>query len=114
VLVQGDTGPGNFMYADGRVVAVVDWELAHLGDPMDDIAWLALRATQEPFTDFPARLREYEALSGYAIDEARVRYYQVMAEAKLQVMGHRPPQRPAMPMPAARRPSIWTETSATD
>jgi aminoglycoside phosphotransferase (APT) family kinase protein len=38
VLVQGDTGPGNFMYRDGRVTAVVDWELAHLGDPMDDIA----------------------------------------------------------------------------
>jgi hypothetical protein len=90
VLVQGDTGPGNFMYLGGRVTAVVDWELAHLGDPMDDIAWLSLRATQEPFTDFPTRLREYAALSGNAIDEARVHYYQVMAETKLQVMGHRP------------------------
>ncbi len=90
VLVQGDTGPGNFMYTGGRVTAVVDWELAHLGDPMDDIAWLSLRATQEPFTDFPTRLREYEALSGNAIDERRVHYYQVMAETKLQVMGHRP------------------------
>jgi hypothetical protein len=92
VLVQGDTGPGNFMYADGRVTAVVDWELAHLGDPMDDIAWLSLRATQEPFTDFPTRLREYEALSGNLVDEARVRYYQVMAETKLQVMSHRGPR----------------------
>ena len=90
VLVQGDTGPGNFMYAAGKVVAVVDWELAHLGDPMDDIAWLSLRATQEPFTDFAARLREYEALTGNEIDERRVRYYQVMAETKMLVMGHRP------------------------
>lgn len=90
VLVQGDTGPGNFMYRDGSVVAVVDWELAHLGDPMDDIAWLSLRSTQEPFPDLPARLREYETLSGNAIDEGRVRYYRVMAETKLQVMGHRP------------------------
>ena len=90
VLVQGDTGPGNFMYNDGKVVAIVDWELAHLGDPMDDIAWLSLRATQEPFTDFPARLREYEELSGHAIDERRVHYYRVMAETKLLVMGHRP------------------------
>ena len=89
VLVQGDTGPGNFMYSGGRVTAVVDWELAHLGDPMDDIAWLSLRATQEPFPDFPTRLREYEELSGNVIDEARVHYYQVMAETKLQVMSHR-------------------------
>lgn len=90
VLVQGDTGPGNFLYADGRVLAIVDWELAHLGDPMDDIAWLTLRATQEELPDFPALLVEYEARSGFAIDEARVHYYQVMAEAKLQVMTHRP------------------------
>jgi aminoglycoside phosphotransferase (APT) family kinase protein len=89
VLVQGDTGPGNFMFADGRVVAVVDWELAHLGDPMDDIAWLSLRATQEPFPDLPERLGEYAALSGHAIDDERVRYYRVMAETKLQVMAHR-------------------------
>ena len=91
VLVQGDTGPGNFMYAGGTVTAVVDWELAHLGDPMDDIAWLSLRATQEPLPDFPTRLREYEELSGNPIDEARVRYYRVMAETKLQVMSHRGP-----------------------
>ena len=90
VLVQGDTGPGNFMYGGGAVVAVVDWELAHWGDPMDDIAWLSLRCTQEPFPDFPARLREYEELSGITIDESKVRYYRVMAEAKLQVMSHRP------------------------
>ena len=90
VLVQGDTGPGNFMYAAGRVVAIVDWELAHLGDPMEDVAWLSLRATQEPFPDFPARLREYALCSGNVIDEGRVHYYQVMAEAKLQVMSHRP------------------------
>lgn len=89
VLVQGDTGPGNFLYAGGRVTAVLDWELAHVGDPMDDIAWLSLRATQEPFTDLAARLREYEALSGNVVNEARVRYYRVMAETKLQVMSHR-------------------------
>src|SRR5205823_5031984 len=70
VLVQGDTGPGNFLYADGRVLAIVDWELAHLGDPMDDIAWLSLRATQEPLPDFPRRLVEYEQQSGHALDEA--------------------------------------------
>jgi aminoglycoside phosphotransferase (APT) family kinase protein len=92
VLVQGDTGPGNFMYLGGGVTAVVDWELAHLGDPMDDIAWLSLRATQEPLPDFPTRLREYEELSGNPIDDARVGYYRVMAETKLQVMSHRGPR----------------------
>lgn len=83
VLVQGDTGPGNFMYADSAVTAVVDWELAHFGDPMDDIAWLSLRTVQDTFTVFPDRLAEYEMLSGHSIDENRVWYYRLFAETRL-------------------------------
>ncbi|MGE2834849.1 phosphotransferase family protein [Mycobacterium sp. SMC-4] len=83
VMVQGDTGPGNFMYADGEVTAIVDWELAHFGDPMDDIAWLSLRTVQDTFTDFPARLAEYAQLSGHPIDEDRVWYYRLFAETRL-------------------------------
>ncbi len=83
VLVQGDTGPGNFLYQDGNVTGIIDWELAHLGDPMDDIAWLSWRATQHGFTHFPDRMREYEALSGIKIDEQRVRYYRLNAFGRL-------------------------------
>ncbi|MGV0836917.1 phosphotransferase family protein [Mycolicibacterium thermoresistibile] len=86
VLVQGDTGPGNFMYADGAVTAIVDWELAHFGDPMDDIAWLSLRTVQDTFTDFPARLAEYEQLSGHRIDPDRIWYYRLFAETRLASM----------------------------
>lgn len=86
VLVQGDTGPGNFMYADGAVTAIVDWELAHFGDPMDDIAWLSLRTVQDTFTDFPSRLGEYEQLSGHRIDADRVWYYRLFAETRLASM----------------------------
>jgi len=83
VLVQGDTGPGNFLYRGGKVTAVVDWELAHVGDPMDDIAWLSWRATQHGFPDFPQRMREYEAASGNRVDPERVAYYRVNALARL-------------------------------
>ncbi len=83
VLVQGDTGPGNIMYDGDRVSGIIDWELAHLGDPMDDIAWLSWRAIQHGFPDFPARMREYEKLTGTAIDQARVIYYRVNACARL-------------------------------
>jgi aminoglycoside phosphotransferase len=83
VLVQGDTGPGNFLYRDGKVTGVIDWELAHLGDPMDDIAWLSWRTAQHGFTHFPDRLREYEELSGIAVDPTRVRYYRLNAFGRL-------------------------------
>jgi aminoglycoside phosphotransferase (APT) family kinase protein len=98
VLVQGDTGPGNFMYENGKVTAVVDWELAHLGDPMDDIAWLSLRTVQDTFTHFPDRLREYEQLSGIEIDDQRVWYYRLHAETRLSSA------RPAGAAPGAPRP----------
>jgi aminoglycoside phosphotransferase (APT) family kinase protein len=83
VLVQGDTGPGNFMYDGDSVTAIVDWELAHIGDPMDDIAWLSWRATQHGWPDFPARLREYEDVSGITVDPDRVKYYRLNACARL-------------------------------
>lgn len=89
VLVQGDTGPGNFMFDGERVTAIVDWELAHLGDPMDDLAWVSLRAVQEPFTELSERFAEYEALSGTCVDLDRIRYYRVLAGAKIMVMSHR-------------------------
>jgi aminoglycoside phosphotransferase (APT) family kinase protein len=38
-VVHGDAGPGNFVHADGRLVAVTDWEFAHLGDPAEDWAF---------------------------------------------------------------------------
>jgi len=42
-LVHGDFRLGNFL-ADARgLAAVLDWELAHRGDPMEDLAWLCLR-----------------------------------------------------------------------
>jgi hypothetical protein len=81
--VQGDTGPGNFLYQDGAVTGIIDWELAHLGDPMDDIAWLSWRTTQHGFTHFPDRMREYEQHSGITVDDARVRYYRLNAFGRL-------------------------------
>lgn len=41
VLVHGDPGPGNFLWRDGRLRAVLDWELAHYGDAAEDWTYLA-------------------------------------------------------------------------
>ena len=38
--VHGDFGPQNLLFsADYRVVALMDWEFAHMGDPVEDLAW---------------------------------------------------------------------------
>src|SRR5262245_60037062 len=79
VLVQGDTGPGNFIYAGSRVQAITDWELAHLGDPMEDLALIRSRDLYYRFGDLRERFRLYAELSGRSLDLARVRYYTVKA-----------------------------------
>jgi len=78
-LLQGDTGPGNFLFHEGRVSAVLDWEFAHFGDPLEDLGWICVRDVVTPFGDLGARFRAYAALAGVALDWARVRYYRVAA-----------------------------------
>ena len=82
VLVQGDTGPGNFMYSGGDLVAITDWELAHWGDLHDDLAWILVRDTLERFPDLGQRLRDYETRSGCRIDPERLAYFRVLAQLR--------------------------------
>lgn len=87
-IIQGDTGPGNFLYQDGKVTAVLDLELGHLGDPHDDLAWVTVRAVQEPFTDMRDRFADYSRASGMPVDLDRVRYYRVLAELRIVILAH--------------------------
>ncbi len=89
VLVHGDAGPGNFMFEAGRMTALIDWELAHLGDPMEDLAWLSMRSVMEPIPDFPACIRAYEAATGQPVDRARILYHRVMVALRVVVIRHR-------------------------
>jgi hypothetical protein len=77
VIVQGDTGPGQFIYRDGKVAAIVDWEYAHWGCPMEDLAEIRQRALLHPFGDMVARFRVYEQESGIPLDFDLIRYYTV-------------------------------------
>lgn len=48
VLVHADYKPGNLLLQGDRVTALLDWELAHLGDPLEDLGWITqpLRAAE--------------------------------------------------------------------
>ncbi|MCI2417633.1 phosphotransferase family protein [Saccharopolyspora sp. K220] len=53
-IVHGDFRPGNLSFAlDGTVLAVFDWELATLGDPLADLGWL-LATWEEPGDELPS------------------------------------------------------------
>lgn len=87
-VVHGDLGPGNFMFEDGRVTALIDWELTHLGDPLEDLAWLSMRSVFAPFPDFGELLRVYEEVSGRAVDPVRLRYHRVFVHWCVTVIRH--------------------------
>lgn len=83
VFVQGDTGPGNFLVHEGRVTGLVDMEFAHLGDPMDDLAWVMMRMGDDTVT--PALLDRYAERSGTTVDPARLAYYGVAVQYRCAV-----------------------------
>jgi aminoglycoside phosphotransferase (APT) family kinase protein len=83
VLLQGDTGPGNFLAEHGAITGIVDWELSHLGDPMDDLAWIDMRITDSGLPTDPAqRDARYRVAGGAAIDERSLRYYAVFVQLR--------------------------------
>ncbi len=88
-LVHGDAGPGNFLFEHGRLTALIDWELAHLGDPMDDLAWFSMRCVMEPVPDFAASLAAYERAAGQRVDRARILYHRVLVSTRVVVIRHR-------------------------
>ena len=88
VFVHGDAGPGNFMFDAGHLTALTDWELGHLGDPMEDLAWFSLRSVLEPAPDFPVRLLEYAAASGRPVELDRVRYHRAFVSWRVVIIRH--------------------------
>jgi hypothetical protein len=89
VTVHGDFRNGNLLIGPEGLRAVLDWELAHGGDPAEDIGWLCAPAwrfggTGEVggFGDLADLLAAYRAAGGEDIDPARVHWWQVYATVK--------------------------------
>lgn len=78
-LVQGDTGPGNFMSEGDRVTALVDWEWGHFGDPMEDLGNVWLRDFFNPTSggDLRPYFEHYRQHSGFDLDYDSIAYYRV-------------------------------------
>ena len=92
-LVHGDFRHGNLIIGPDGVRAVLDWELAHLGDPMEDLGWICVNSWRfgeidKPVGGFGSReelFAGYES-AGRKVDPERVRYYEVMGTLRWGVM----------------------------
>jgi aminoglycoside phosphotransferase (APT) family kinase protein len=92
-LVHGDFRHGNLIIGPDGVRAVLDWELAHLGDPMEDLGWICVNSWRfgeidKPVGGFGSR---EELFAGYEeggrkADPARVKFWEVMGTLRWGVM----------------------------
>lgn len=78
-LIHGDFRPGNFLFDGGRINALLDWEMAHVGDPAEDIAW-AYRALWSP--ERFMSLEEFAKVHGLAIPRRNIQFYRIFSEVK--------------------------------
>jgi hypothetical protein len=76
-LLHGDSGIANFMFVDDRITAVIDWEWAHLGDPMEDLGSAMIHASYSTSGEWPDLLRHYEKASGIPVELDKIYYYRV-------------------------------------
>ena len=81
-LVHSDMGPGNFLYQSGSVTAILDWEVAHWGDPMEDLAAIAVRDMATPIGPLAMRYAEYAAAGGAAVELDGIAWYRVFILAR--------------------------------
>ena len=88
-LVHGDFRLGNVIVNATGLAAVIDWELAHRGDPMEDLGWVCVRAWRfggkSPVAgigDYSELFDAYGEASGIAVDPAVVRWWEVLGTLK--------------------------------
>jgi aminoglycoside phosphotransferase (APT) family kinase protein len=92
-VVHGDFRNGNLLIGANGVNAVLDWELAHVGDPMEDLGWICVNSWRFGVSDLPVGgfgAREdlyagYEAAGG-ALDRARAHFWEVLGTLRWGVI----------------------------
>lgn len=96
VLVHGDYRTGNYLVDETGVTAILDWEGAHLGDPIEDLGWVCIKSWRFGSIDKPAGgfgSREemwsaYELAGGRPVDPARAYWWEVFGTVRWGIICH--------------------------
>ncbi|OUC98198.1 phosphotransferase family protein [Streptosporangium minutum] len=100
-VVHGDFRNGNLVIGPDGIRAVLDWELAHAGDPLEDLGWLCVKSWRfgSPlpvggFGEYGPLVEAYERASGHPVDRDALRWWETFGVLKwgvicvMQVMRH--------------------------
>jgi aminoglycoside phosphotransferase (APT) family kinase protein len=91
VLVHADFKPGNILLQGDRISSLLDWELAHLGDPLEDLGWVTqpLRAGEHLIAGAWERddlIRHYCEVTGTEVDDRELSWWVTFSTFKTAVM----------------------------
>jgi aminoglycoside phosphotransferase (APT) family kinase protein len=90
-LVHGDFNPANFLFADGKVTALIDWENSRIGDPREDLGWMVLMdiLSNTQVMSYPKKeggfLAYYNKLTGNDITPEELGYFTLFGTANIAV-----------------------------
>mgnify|MGYP005848544031 CR=1 FL=1 len=89
-LVHGDFRLGNLLVDEQGVRAVLDWELAKIGDPVEDLGWLCTKAWrfggEQPVAGLASRetlLEAYAEAGGSRVDPAELHFWEALGSFKV-------------------------------
>lgn len=93
-LIHGDFRIGNVIFGPEGLRAVLDWELAQIGDPLEDLAWVCVRAWRFGSDDKPVGgigereelWNAYQAAGGAKVDPAAARWWEVFGNLRWGIM----------------------------
>jgi aminoglycoside phosphotransferase (APT) family kinase protein len=121
VVLHGDFRLGNLIVGEDGVRAVLDWELVHRGDPIQDLGYLCVRAWRfggaQPvggFGSYEDLFRGYERVSGRRVDRETVRWWEVFGTVwwggacMLQASRHLSGSEPSVELAAIGR-RVWEQ-----
>jgi aminoglycoside phosphotransferase (APT) family kinase protein len=94
VLVHGDFRFGNFIISEENLESIIDWELAHIGNPMEDLGWLCVRSWRfgnvekrvGGLGDIKDLIAGYESNSDIKIDESQLDIWQLYGSLRWGVI----------------------------
>jgi aminoglycoside phosphotransferase (APT) family kinase protein len=93
-VVHGDYRAGNFLHdGKGKILAILDWEMVHLGDPLEDLAWamdpLWSHGADGRISGMVGRdeaLAIWAAASGLSVDRPALDWWSLFASVKGQAI----------------------------
>ncbi|GAA2595455.1 phosphotransferase family protein [Actinomadura fulvescens] len=93
VVVHGDFRNGNLIVGPDGIRAVLDWELVHLGDPLEDLGWLCVKAWRfgaappvGGFGPYDQLIEAYERAGGTEVDRVALRWWEMFGVARWAII----------------------------